>query len=225
MIMNKFAAPVALAFLLFAVAGNLLAQNSDYSLRTSANIEVKLIKKLKLDISPEFRYDPGTGSSTLLASAGLDYKVASWLSLGASYRLEGQSQTDAESTTDATMDYSNRFAFDAGTKISLGRFTPKARLRFSNFTDFDSETNDRTNYLRYRLGVDYDIKGIPLAPYVNAEFYQKMSSGLFSKARYTLGAEYSFNKHHALSLNYSYADKFSNLTKYHIFELAYSLKF
>ncbi len=225
MIMNKFAAPVALSLLLFAASGNLFAQDSDYSLRTSANIEVKLIKKLKLDITPEFRYDPGTGSSTLLASAGLDYRVVSWLSLGASYRLEGQSQAVAESTTDATMDYSNRFAFDAASKIKLGRFTPKARLRFSNFTDFDTETDDRTNYLRYRLGVDYDIKGIPLKPFVNVEFYQKTSSGLFSKARYTLGAEYSLNKHHALSLNYSYADKFSNLTRYHIAELAYSLKF
>jgi hypothetical protein len=223
--MKKLAVSVALSLLLFTAAGNLYPQDSDYSLRTSANIEVKLIKKLKLDISPEFRYDPGTGASTLLASAGLDYKVASWLSLGAAYRLEGESQTDAESSVGAATDYSNRFAFDAATKIRMGRFTPKARLRFSNFTDFDNETDDRTNYLRYRLGIEYDIRGIPLTPFVNVEFYQKMSSGLFSKARYTLGAEYALNKHHALSLIYSYADKFSNLTRYHIVELGYSLKF
>ncbi|HBB91521.1 MAG TPA: hypothetical protein DC042_07320 [Bacteroidales bacterium] len=223
--MNKFLAAATLCCLPLTATVNLFSQDSDYSLRTSANIKVKLIKKLKLDISPEFRYDPGTGASTLMATTGLDYRVVSWLSFGASYRLEGESQTDAESSAGAAIDYSNRFAFDAATKIRMGRLTPKARLRFSNFTDFDNETDDRTNYLRYRLGVDYDIKGIPLKPYVNVEFYQKMSSGLFSKARYTLGAEYALNKHHALSLIYSYADKFSNLTRYHIAELAYSLKF
>jgi outer membrane autotransporter protein len=150
--------------------------------------------------------------------------VASWLGFGISYRLEGTKAPAAESAS-STMSYSNRFAIDASSKFDLDRFTPKLRVRFSNFTDFDSQTEDRTNYLRYRLGLGYNIKGIKLNPYLLAEFYQKTSTGLFSKGKYTAGLSYDFNKHHTLSAEYSYADKFSNLTKYHIFEIGYSVKF
>jgi hypothetical protein len=199
-------------------------QTADYSLRSAVNFEFKVLKNLKWEVSPEFRINPSDGSATFLAGTGFNYKLASWLSLGASYRLEGARVASQESSASIT-EYSNRFALDAISKLDIGRFTPKFRVRFSNFTDFDNATDDRTNYMRYRIGLGYNIKGIKLNPYVLAEFYQKTSSGLFSKGKYTIGASYDLNKHHGLSAEYSYADKFSNLTRYHIFEVGYSLKF
>lgn len=203
----------------------LVAQTGEYSLRSSVNMEVKIAKNLKLELTPEYRFesDPGVGSALL--QTGLNYKVAGWLSLGGYYRLEAVKVSSAESTDGSTFDLSNRFAFDANGKIRIKRFTPKARIRFSNFTDFDAGTIDKSNYLRYRAGLDYNIRGVKLTPYASVEFYQKLSSGLFSKTRFTLGGEYTFNKHNSLAAEYSLARKFKSATNYHIFELTYKVNF
>ena len=201
------------------------AQTPEYSLRSSINIGFKITNGLKVELAPEFRYDPDLKTNSLLIQGGLNYRIAPWLSVGGYYRLNGSKVQDNESVSGTSFDYSNRFALDTDAKISLKRFTPGFRLRFCNFTDFDSQTDDKTNYLRYRFGLDYNIKGVKFTPYATVEFYQKLSTGLFSKSRYTIGADYEFNKKNALSAGYSFANKFKSETNCHIFELSYKIKF
>ena len=214
-----------LGLLLSALPLSVVSQTTVYSLRSAVDLELKVAKKLKVEVTPEYRYDPVNKSGSMLVQAGVNYKLASWLSLGGYYRLDGSKTTDSENLEPASLIISNRFALDANAKVNLNRLTPKFRVRFSNFTDFDSGTDDKSNYLRYRVGLDYNIKGIKLTPFVSAEFYHKLSNGLFSKSRYTLGAEYEFNKHNAISAGYSYARKFKTMTNYHIFELTYRIGF
>lgn len=202
-----------------------LSQTSEYSFRSSVNLEMKITRRLKVELAPEFRYNTGSGNNMVLIQTGLNYRFASWLSIGGYYRLNGSILKDSESADGRSLDFSNRFAFDANAKTNLGRFTPKFRLRFCNFSDFDSQTDDKSNFLRYRLGLDYHIKGIKLTPFIAVEVYEKLSNGLFSKSRYTIGGEYEFNKMNALSLDYSFDDKFKTTTKYHIFELTYKFRF
>ena len=213
------------SLLLALIPGTLISQSSETSLRASANVEMKITKALKLEVAPEYRFNPGTGASEYLLEAGLSYKVASWLSFGGYYRIDGAKTEDAEGSGSSSFTTSNRFAFDINTKVTLKRFTPKFRARFCNFTDFDSSTDDKTNYMRYRLGLDYNIKGSKLTPFASVELYQKLSTGLFSQARYTLGGEYEFNKKNALALSYSYSNKFKSEARVHIFELTYKFKF
>jgi hypothetical protein len=213
------------ALLLLALPLTCFSQTSDYSFRSSINLEMKIAKGLKLELAPEYRLNSSGDANTMLVQAGLNYKVAKWLSVGGYYRLSGSKIQDTETVGGSSFDYSNRFAIDANTKISFKRFTTKLRVRFCNFSDFDSQTDDKTNYLRYRLGLDYNIKGVKLTPYASAEFYQKLSTGLFSKSRYSIGAEYELNKHNAISAGYTFADKFKTNTNYHIFELTYKITF
>jgi hypothetical protein len=123
------------------------------------------------------------------------------------------------------IDFSNRFALDANTRISLKRFTPKFHVRFCNFTDFDSGTDDKSNYLRYRLGLDYNIKGIKITPFASIEWHHKLSSGLISKSRYPVGAEYRFNKKNSISADFSFGQKFKTTTDYQILEVSYQIDF
>jgi hypothetical protein len=214
-----------LGLFLSALPVPVISQTTVYSLRSAVDLELKIAKKLKLEITPEYRYDPVNQSGSMLIQAGVNYKLANWFSLGAYYRLDGSQTTDIEPVEESSWAISNRFALDANAKLNLNRLTPKFRVRFSNFTDFDSGTDDKSNFLRYRVGLDYNLKGIKLTPFVSAEFYHKLSSGLLSKSRFTLGAEYEFNKHNAISAGYSYARKFKTVTDYHIFELTYRIGF
>ena len=198
------------------------SQDSETSYRTAFSLEKKITKKFSIELTPEVRYDQNFEFSSYLIKTSLDYKFNKWLSAGAQYRLKGlQSDTDEGSE----IDYSNRFAFDATTKIKIDRFTPKFRLQFSNYSDFDNETEDKTNYLRYRFGTDYSIKGSKITPYASIEFFQKMSNGLISKTRYSLGAEYKLNKHNALEIGYALDQKHKKEENNNIVELNYKYKF
>ncbi len=223
--MKKYYLMLLTALVLSAIPVSLNAQTDEYSLRTSANIGIKLAKGLALEIAPEYRFNPATNASEYLMEAGLSYRIISWLSVGGYYRLDGSKVTDMEGTGGSSFETSNRFSFDASTKVSIKRFTPKFRVRFCNFTDFDKSTDDKTNYMRYRIGLDYNIKDFKLTPFVSAEFYQKLSTGLFSQSRYTIGGEYELNKKNAIVLSYSLSDKYKTLDSYHIFELSYKIKF
>ncbi len=223
--MKKFFILLLASLVLSGVSASLNAQNDESSLRTSANIGIKLAKGLGLEISPEYRFDPASKSSEYLIEAGLNYKILSWLSVGGYYRLDGAKVTDSESETGSSFQTSNRFAFDATAKVSVKRFTPKFRVQYCNFTDFDKTTDDKTHYMRYKIALDYNIKGFKLTPFASVEFYQKLKTGLFSQSRYTFGGEYELNKKNAIVLSYSISDKYKTLDSYHIFELSYKIKF
>ncbi|WP_173074047.1 DUF2490 domain-containing protein [Tenuifilum thalassicum] len=182
-------------------------------------LEKKVLNNLAISIEPELRLDNSFKPSSYLLQAGLGYKIAPWMKLGAFYRF------DAEQNENSSFSYMNRFAFDMSFMHKISRFTPKARVRFSNFTDFDSSTDDKSNYMRYKFGTSYNIKGSKLNPFLSVELYQKMENGLINKARYSFGTEYTLNKRNSIELKYSYDYRFKNLNNTHILELKYSLNF
>ena len=223
--MKKIALVLPLAALLLSAATTGTAQTTGYSYRVAVKAETKLARKIKWNITPEFRVGPTTDTRAVLLQTGLEYRLAPWLDVGALYRAQGEWMKKTDDTDDTSFGFSNRFALDASTKADIGRFTPKFRARFCNFSDFDSDTEDKSNFMRYRLALGYDIKSCKINPYVSYELYQKLSKGVLSKARYTLGAEYALNSARSLSFEYSLDDKFKTNTRYHIFEIAYKFRF
>ena len=75
---------------LSALTLTIQAQTTEYSLRSSVDLELKVAKGLKFAVTPEYRYNPGSGAGSVLVQAGLNYKVARWLSVGGYYRLDGE---------------------------------------------------------------------------------------------------------------------------------------
>ena len=213
-----------LAFLINTSNISLPAQTTGFSPRISFGLEKKVIKNLTLEVTPEVRFEQGFKPSNWLVQAGLDYKPVKWLKVGALYRFKTYFETDPESGNYGMAEYSNRFAVDATGNFNIGRLHPQIRLRFCNFTDFNSATDDKTNYMRYRFKLGYDIKGIPLEPFISWEMFQKLSSGLFSESRYSIGAEYRINGRNSISLDYSYDERFKSQNVSHILELGYKIK-
>ena len=83
-------------------------------------------------------------------------------------------------------------------------------------------------YLRSRLGVDYNIKGIPLTPFATYEFSNNLKDGFhLDKTRLTIGADYKIKKQHTLTLGYIYTKGHDddNIKDTHAINVGYSFKF
>lgn len=223
--MKKYLKKIVFLYVFIALLNTVFiySQTTETSIRTSFNLEKKITKKLSLEVSPEIRVDQNFELSSYLIKTSIDYKFTKWLSAGAQYRFKANKLDETEN--DASFEYANRFAVDATTKFKLDRFTPKFRLQFSNFSDFDEQTEDKSNFLRYRFGTDYNIKGSKITPYASVEFFQRLSTGLISKTRYTIGGEYKIDKSNAVDLSYSYDDKHKSYNTFHIVGLSYKYKF
>ena len=62
-------------------------------------------------------------------------------------------------------------------------------------------------YLRSRLQVSYNIKGLPLEPYASFEVSNNLREGFaLEKRRWTVGMEYTINKRHTFGLSYVYSN-------------------
>ena len=199
-------------------------QTVGFSARPSLTLEKRIVKNLSLELAPEVRFGSSFIPESYLLQAGLDYKLTKWLSVGGVYRFKADASKPEGSETAKTLETTSRFALDATGNVKFSRFTPQLRVRYCNYTDFDNTTDDKTDFLRYRLKVAYNIRGLKLTPYIACELFQKLSSGLFSQNRYTLGAGYDFGRS-TLFAAWSLEDAYSKDKLTNIVELGFKFKF
>jgi hypothetical protein len=114
---------------------------------------------------------------------------------------------------------------------NLSRFGISGRFRFQRqaktyFEDADDEIPDY--YGRLRFKIDYDIKGLPLTPYISYETFARMfeqSDKRFEKFRYAAGLEYTVKKRHTFELGYMYQKDYIPKTKsINVLVLGYTIK-
>lgn len=224
MMMIKRAAFLAFTFLMpVLVAG----QKTDFGIWYEVKAEKKIIDNLRFDLEASIRTDQNASHiDKFYLEPGLRYKFNDYLAAGLYYRLTEQKENDGN--------YHPRhrwFMQVKGTAPSVYRFTLAARYRIQQqFKTYIKDPDDEVPgwYQRLRFELDYNIKGIPLKPYVNAEMHFQ----LFSPNEYTvdkwrsmIGAEYTLNKKHTFGLEYIYND--SRVTKpayMNLIGVTYSIK-
>lgn len=210
---------IALVFLLAIIFPGLLkAQEieNEFQTRTELDLVHKPLKKLKLNFTPEVRFDEDFSIDGYIFEAGAEYKLLKFLELGATYRFEVNPRKTKET------EYFNRFAFSATLKEEFGDFEPAFRLRYSNYADDDITDQD---FLRYKMSVKYDIPKCKLTPFVAAEAFQSLNEGSLHKMRYSTGADYKLFKNNYLGASYKldyYKNEYKNR---HIFSIGYKIKF
>ncbi len=195
--------------------------------RVSADFQIKLVKGLKLNLEPEFRFYEGFDKLHL--NGGLTYKTFGCVYWGATYRLvvdryESGTTTSmfgGGSTTNYDSEASHRFAFDVTYKEKFGRFTPSFRFRYNNYADDDIEDE---SYLRYRAKVEYNIRKCRFTPNISAEAYQDLSKNMIYKMRYTAGVDLKTGKKSSIGFDYKldyFLLKYKNIN---IFSFGYKQK-
>ncbi|MCU4173748.1 DUF2490 domain-containing protein [Carboxylicivirga sp. N1Y90] len=204
---------------LIFLSGGLRAQSveNDLETRTSVQANIKLVKNLKLKVSPEIRFDENFSIKKYNIESELVYKPYKFLLLGATYRFIGDPKDNKPT------EYLHRYALTAKLKKDFGRFETAFRLRYTDFADDDYE--DGSEMMRYKASVDYDIAKCKLTPYVGIEAFQQLDGGDLYKMRYSLGMDYKLFKKNYLGVSYKLDYYMESLRNKHIVSLGYKIKF
>lgn len=200
------------------------------SLWTSVDVKKEIGNGLSATVGGECRTTDGVdGFERWAVSAGLGYKPWRWLKLSAGYTYIYQ-HTDSRTTKKGNIvsDYwqprhRTYFSLTGSYEWNHMTFSLRERYQYTHYTsqsvakydgddgaqkaDEQIEAKDK-HTLRSRLQIDYNIRKSGLTPFVSAELYNDLSSGLAKeKTRWTVGTEYKINKWNTVSLFYRYIDR------------------
>ena len=202
---------VLLIVMLFSVIA--AGQKTDYGIWYEATATKNIRKGLRADLEASVRTNENAGNiEKFYLEPGLRYKFNDYFNAGVYYRFIGQKEKDGL--------YHARhrwFIQMKGTAPSVARFTFAVRYRIQQqfrTNHKDPEDKEPQWYQRVRFELDYDVRGIPLKPYINAEMHMQLFNPndiLADKWRSMVGIEYTLNKRHTFGLEYIYND--SRVTK------------
>ena len=174
-----------IVLLLLIGTANRVYSQDEMRLRMGVKLEKDITKKLKVDLLPEIRLESKTQLEETLLETGLTYELLKFLDVAGQYRLSFIPEQEGAQ---------HRFAIDLKPQVALKDLKLQYRLRYTNYTDFDIETEDNSSYFRNRLQCKYDFNNFPLTPFVSAELYYRADKEDFNKSRYGTGFELRLNK-------------------------------
>lgn len=213
----------ALTALLFSLTAPAHAQQppveQEFRTRIGANIEKKLVKDLRLVLSPELRTVEGFNPDRYLIEIGLKYDPIKYLSLRPGFRADLKE-------SNIGLENSYRPRMDVVGSYKIEDFEPSARLRYTySFGPY----MDPEHTLRYRLGLGYDIGKTDVSVEVGAEAFHDLVAGNIYKMRYSAGGDYKFYKTKKLDqwirLTYNLDYYLIEYRNVHFVELGYKVVF
>lgn len=201
---SKAVSPLLLLTLpvMLLLSSPLKGQVKDAGLWTSVSFEAKLVKKLSLSISQEFRFNENiTELGTAFTEAGLSYKLNKHIQFAVNYRYIQRRRLENY--------YSFRHRVYADIKYShkLKPFEITFRSRFQDqYSDIGQASDGGVPefYLRNKLNLKWDFNK-PYTPYISIELFSPLNyprNYAFDNVRTTAGVEYAFSKHHKIDLFY-----------------------
>jgi hypothetical protein len=199
-------------------AGVSFAQEIENEFQTRANLDLsfKPLKKLKLSFEPELRLDEDFSPDKYLLEGEVEYKAFKNISFAASYGFVGNIRNNKDT------EYLNRYAFSAEYEKDFNRFEASFRLKYSNYADDD--ISDK-NFLRYKLGLEYDIPDCKITPSLAVQPFQDLVDGGLYKTRYDFGIDYKLFKNNYLEVGYKFDYYNTEYLNKHIVSLGYKVKF
>lgn len=215
--------------LLLLCAGNVFAQSDDWGQWTSLAVDKKLTKQWNVKAGGEYRLkDDFSQTDQIRGSFDVGYKPFKFLKFGLGYELIADRKPNKEIYA-----YRNRFKLEATGSYKIDRFTLswRPRLQLTHYNDVEltkSDPDDLKWALRNRFGVQYNIKKLPLKPYVQFETFHRIFSDLepgYFGRRLSAGVEYSIGKQHEIDLGYKQDTEMVTGVHYHMNVIAVGYKF
>jgi len=213
-----------LLLFIFCVA-NVSAQESAFGNWTSIAVEKDISDHWNIELETGNRLKDNLNQrDKTYVDAGLNWSL-SFFKAGASYQLANEQK-------ETKISYSHRISALTQLKKTVNRFdmSYRAKLQF-DYKDVQSSPTGHipSTYLRNRFKTAYDVKGIPLDPFMSYEFFWRQNSYTdtqIEKERFTMGVDYRFNKHHSVELSYilNQQKNVSNPQKAYVVSINYNIK-
>jgi hypothetical protein len=209
------------------IPATIFGQSDDFGIWYGINTELKLVKKLDLNLSSEIRtFNNATQIDQAFIEGGLVFKFNDFLSSAGSYRFTGKLEDDSR--------YHIRHKWFAEMKgsLPLNDFTFSARLmlQIMKRTYIEEEDDEIPRYAgRIKFKAAYDIPKFPLNPFLSVETFTPLfeqSETLIDKERFASGFEYKMNKNNVAEISYI-LERYSlpETILYHVVSLKYKMKF
>lgn len=179
------------------------AQNNDFQVWPSFQANMEVYENLKIHIEEEIRFHENISQvSRQINDLGISYRLNKALRAGLYYRIEADWKNADE------YKWRHGLYSDISLRKKINRITLGYRLRLQSakIERSDPETNLLSGFRhRHKFSADYDIKGIPLAPFLEAELfveYLRKNQSRIDGIRTWIGMEYTLKKVHTISLKY-----------------------
>jgi len=196
---------------------NLFSQQAENGLWSSLEIKKKLGSGFALSLEEEYRQVDRLGmTDQFMTGVDLSWKPLSFLKGSIGYILINKfDATDLD-----PWETRHRFNVSLTGSADLGRFELSLREKLQTTrrpgVDADEHKSNPTNVLRSKFALSYNIKGLPLSPFVSSELFYTLnepdgdqtvgSVSMFTESRWSVGVDYKFNKKLTASLGYLYSD-------------------
>lgn len=179
-----------------------MGQVRDAGLWTSVNFEAKLVKKLSLNISQEFRFNENiTELGAAFTDAGFSYKLNKHFQFGANYRFIQRHKLENYYS------FRHRFYTDIKYSYKIKPFEMSWRIRFQDQISDIGRASDGgipEYYFRNKLGLKLDLDK-SYKPYISFELFSPLNYPRINAVdgiRGVAGVEYDFSKHHKIDVYY-----------------------
>ena len=218
--------------ILLANVSQLFAQRNDWDLRANIDVEKKLSKNWGLSVGTEYRGKVNlSATEQLRGTVSISRNLGKYVKLGTGYGLIANKKAERDN-----FEYRNRFYLQATGSYKYARFTTswRSRVQLTIMGTDEPRGNifedDSYKWVwRNRFGLKYDIKGLPLKPYINIELYNQLfsdlGSGGYYQNRFDVGFEYILANNHTIDAAYLLQNEIDNSKKDNIIRLGYTFSF
>jgi hypothetical protein len=215
-------------FLVILIYPNNIAigQQRDFQCWPSVKLNLEIVNDLNFHLEEELRFHENSSQiKRQLNDIGISYRLNKYIKAGIFYRLEADWKNADEYS------WRNGLYSDISLRYGIQRFIFSYRMRLQSskieLSGKETELFDGFRH-RHKFSADYDVKGIPVVPFVEAELFAEYSGpekSTFRGYRAWIGLDYILNKRHTFTLKYG-VDREVNtadpLTAY-IIALGYSI--
>ncbi|MFA9392825.1 MAG: DUF2490 domain-containing protein [Prolixibacteraceae bacterium] len=188
---------------------------NDFQTRTSLKLSYKPLKKVKLNFSPELRFNDNLQFDQYLFEGEAIYSPFKLINAGASYRFTGNK------TGSGDYENRNKYALFVEAEKKLKRFTPSLKMSYTNTADDESNSH----FLRYKASVDYNIRKSKFTPEISVEAFQDLGENNWYKMRYSAGLDYKIFKNNSIGIDYKLDYYMQEYHNKHIVSIGYKFKF
>jgi Protein of unknown function (DUF2490) len=220
--MNKY----ILSFILFMPLIT-KAQTTDTGLWTGVNTKKRITKKISVSLNGQHRLAQNFSvTKSWIGEAGLSYKIVKGLEVSAMYRYIYFNDYKPKKQI-YVYESRHRFYGDIAYQFSVKSFNIENRLRYQNqFKDNAGVLVEDKNYLRYKIGVEYDTDS-RLTPLLSSDFFYQLGGAGLDQVRVKAGINIKTFKGQSIDIapfmNLPINDPTSN--KELIVQLNYKVKF